>query len=67
MSDILSDKLLGQRFHRAKSRREMPTRAGATLRNFWAARPQKSGVAPAQHGVLPAPKLGVAQCASGSR
>jgi len=38
--------------HRAKRRGEVPARAGATPRNFWAARPQKSGVAPARFGLF---------------
>jgi hypothetical protein len=53
MSDMLSDKFSGllpatALFHAGAK----GTRAGATPRNFWAARPQKSGVAPAQSGVF---------------
>jgi len=36
--------------NRANRGSEVPVRAGATPRNFWAAHPQKSGVTPAQFG-----------------
>jgi hypothetical protein len=48
MSDILSDKSLGRHMQPRKRRRALPARAGVTPRNFWADRPQKSGVAPAR-------------------
>ncbi len=52
MSDTLSDKSLARRRRRTKRRREVPARAGVTPRNFWADRPQKSGVAPARFSLF---------------
>ena len=39
-------------------------RAGATAKTFWAAESRKSGVAPAQHGVLPVAKVSAVRSAT---
>src|SRR6266568_510960 len=50
LSDLLSDKFSGLCMEPRKTRPEVPMRAGATPRTFWAAESRKSGVAPAQFG-----------------
>src|SRR6266581_3765285 len=55
LSDLLSDKFSGLCMEPRKTRPEVPMRAGATPRTFWAAESRKSGVAPAQHGAIPRP------------
>src|SRR6266852_2174665 len=50
LSDLLSDKFSGLCMEPRKTRPEVPMRAGATPRTFWAVEIQKSVVAPAQFG-----------------
>src|SRR6266852_3223210 len=52
MSDILSDKFLGPRMRPRKTSTGSTCEGGSDPRNFWAARPQKSGVAPAQFALF---------------